>query len=58
MQASMPVITIDALLSPKGSLTCTKIRLGCVDSGAIIGVTLHHQIALDSEEALVLWRRI
>ncbi|WP_022943835.1 (d)CMP kinase [Pseudoalteromonas ruthenica] len=61
MQASMPVITIDG---PSGSgkgtvcrLLAQKLGWDVLDSGAIYRVlalaALHHQIALDSEEALV-----
>ncbi|WP_105189817.1 (d)CMP kinase [Pseudoalteromonas sp. T1lg48] len=61
MQASMPVITIDG---PSGSgkgtvcrLLAQKLGWDVLDSGAIYRVlalaALHHQIALDNEEALV-----
>ncbi|KAF7771458.1 cytidylate kinase [Pseudoalteromonas citrea] len=61
MQASMPVITVDG---PSGSgkgtvcrLLAEKLNWDVLDSGAIYRVlslaALHHQIALDNEEALV-----
>ncbi|WP_462158449.1 (d)CMP kinase [Pseudoalteromonas sp. GB56] len=61
MQASMPVITVDG---PSGSgkgtvcrLLAQKLGWDVLDSGAIYRVlalaALHHQIALDNEEALV-----
>ncbi|MBQ4845664.1 (d)CMP kinase [Pseudoalteromonas sp. MMG013] len=61
MQASMPVITVDG---PSGSgkgtvcrLLAEKLNWEVLDSGAIYRVlslaALHHQIALDNEEALV-----
>ncbi|MBD1584161.1 (d)CMP kinase [Pseudoalteromonas sp. S16_S37] len=61
MPASMPVITVDG---PSGSgkgtvcrLLAEKLNWDVLDSGAIYRVlslaALHHQIALDNEEALV-----
>ncbi|KZN64913.1 cytidylate kinase [Pseudoalteromonas luteoviolacea CPMOR-1] len=61
MQAAMPVITVDG---PSGSgkgtvcrLLAEKLNWDVLDSGAIYRVlsiaVLHHQIALDNEEALV-----
>jgi CMP/dCMP kinase len=61
MQATMPVITVDG---PSGSgkgtvcrLLADKLNWDVLDSGAIYRVlalaALHHQIALDNEEALV-----